>query len=710
MVSFRKSVIVMALLVIVTGIAVAQVTNPIVSCSTYNQQTARLRQEGVTELTPNLTFACTVYNQLANQGAPVTSGTLYDWEVLFPVNAPLTSSSYDDGSITEPTLTVDVVPTLLAGTPAATVRNWDHSAAASGVSEFASDPAGLPTFYATKGVVPGGIYNGNGTQNPGGGGSVIFAQVNMNPNGDTGLTGAGTSPVGTGFDTVYITISGLRVSALQLASNPPNYGGPLVLTVWAKPSQTKNGANQSNPGNVFLPLVNDIQQPTLAVTLGYAAPSLLVTETGFFDWRQCYDFTDGTPQYFQVDFAGLYSYAFAPPTDGWETNTVPSAGYGGTRLAFTISNNLLPGSPDPQDNFPAYVTVSVPSAIEVLNAGSVVVEALLVSNATPTGSGGTLADMSSLDAFVPDSNVLGGSAVTGTYYAGPWVNVDTTAGDQGSNLVVYEILPPTALANAVTTTLEVPVMGVLNAVPPSPYPPPDDGTAAVTLTFGGYAPWTPAQVPQLTPIPRFSGISELTTNQPLLEVDPCVTNLLYPYLVAGFNWDTGITVANTGLDPFGTNGMPALRGSYTGAGNDQPGVCYVYLYGSFDSNVASSTLGGPLVTDATNPPAPIIMGAAGFNGSATGDDPGHFIQPGTTSEDLILGVLELQYPKVDWNKHTWNGYAIAHCDFLYAHGYAFTVYHGGLETVTNGGNLSLGYLALVFNERGVGNSSENPRR
>jgi len=111
------------------------------------------------------------------------------------------------------------------------------------------------------------------------GGAVIFAQVNMNPDGDQSTAAAP--------DTVYIGIDNLRVSALGLASNPPNYGGPLVLTVWAKPSQTRNGANQSNPGNVFLPLVNGIQQATLTIGLGYAAPSLQVTAVGGFDWRLC---------------------------------------------------------------------------------------------------------------------------------------------------------------------------------------------------------------------------------------------------------------------------------------------------------------------------------------------------------------------------------------------------------------------------------------
>jgi hypothetical protein len=298
------------------------------------------------------------------------------------------------------------------------------------------------------------------------------------------------------------------------------------------------------------------------------------------------------------------------------------------------------------------------------------------------------------------SNTLNADAYYSPSDTSAWTTVDTSA---TGNMVVYEILP--GATDAVTTTLEVPIQGVLNATPPTPYPPPDDPSAQVTITMAGYAPWTGSPVPQITPIPRFV-MPPPITGLNLLTIDPCTTNLLYPYLVAGQGWDTGLTVANTGLDPFGAfvapGGMaitPAVPGE-SANGNDQPGICNVYFYGSFDR-------GAPLLTDATNPPAPVVLGAKGFNGSAAGDDPADFIQPGTTSEDLIQAILVLQYPKTDFTKHSWNGYAIATCDFLYAHGYAFTVYHG---TATNGGNLSLGYLALVFDQRGIVHPSQTPER
>ena len=197
---------------------------PVVTCSSYNQQSARLPAESQTEIIPSLTFSCTLYNQLANAGPPRPAGTLYDWEVLLPSNAPLTVSPTLIGGATEPQLTVEV---------------YRHG---SSVSE------GTATFYA-KAPSPGGIYPASGSS----GGAVIFPLVNMNPAGDHSTAAAP--------DTVYVTIDNLRASALQLASNPPSYGGPLLVTVWAKPSQTQNTLNQSNPANIFLPLVDNVPQP-----------------------------------------------------------------------------------------------------------------------------------------------------------------------------------------------------------------------------------------------------------------------------------------------------------------------------------------------------------------------------------------------------------------------------------------------------------------
>lgn len=458
MIRFRRLAPIIALLALVSAIALAAspAGAPVVSCGFYNQQTARLRQESQTELLPAITLSCTVYNQLPNTGTPRTSGTLYDWEVTFPGNAPLTVSAAMIGGASEPQLTVEVVP---------------HGI---------STGEGTYTFYAAK----SGIYAANGAS----GGAVIFSQVNMNPAGDHSTAAAP--------DTVYITIENLRVSALGLASNPPYFGGPLVLTLWASASQTRNAANQSNPGNIFLPLLNGVQQPTVTVGLGYAAPSLQVSivssppppPPSHHHNRGGHTPPPSNYQYFGVDFAELDSYAFAPPVDGWES----PAKDGGTRLAFVFSN----GSTDPNDAWPSFIDLFVPATIEVRDPvlGTVVV-ANYVQSPNADGSGGTVMPIQT-GTYSPNSTFLGANAAAGAYSSPQWVNIT------GTTLIVYEIAAVPPALPAVTTTLEVPVRGEIVA-PPTIYPPPDDPTAQVTITMAGFAPWTPAPTVQTAPIPRF---------------------------------------------------------------------------------------------------------------------------------------------------------------------------------------------------------------
>jgi hypothetical protein len=296
-----------------------------------------------------------------------------------------------------------------------------------------------------------------------------------------------------------------------------------------------------------------------------------------------------------------------------------------------------------------------------------------------------------------------GGAAGGYYANDPSGNWETVT----SNMVIYEILP--GADPAVTMTIEIPVVGYITATP-TIYPPPDDPSAAVTITTAGYAPWDPGPYPEVQPIPRFIQPPPFA-GTPLLEIDPCTTNLLYPYLVSGESWDTGVSVANTGMDPFYCYGPDCGQSFASGAAtgpnvygtsgyyNMQPGVCWFFFYGTLST--APST---PL------PPAqPVVLGWNGFtqgsNTAVLGDDPQDYIQPGQTGQALISVALMELYPSWVPTKSMWNGYAIAICDFLYAHGYAFSDFHG---TAAQGGNYSLGYLALVFDQRGIYHNSQRP--
>jgi hypothetical protein len=126
-------------------------------------------------------------------------------------------------------------------------------------------------------------------------------------------------------------------------------------------------------------------------------------------------------------------------------------------------------------------------------------------------------------------------------------------------------------------------------------------------------------------------------------ITPCQTSLLYPYIQTSRGWNTGIAISNTGSDPFGTLG--------------QANSCTFYFYGGTPSDT------NPIPTPATIP---------AFNTPV--------IPPGSTWANVAsnMGAIAFQ------------GYAIAQCNFRYAHGYAFVA--GSIST----SYVAQSYLALVL--------------
>jgi len=138
-----------------------------------------------------------------------------------------------------------------------------------------------------------------------------------------------------------------------------------------------------------------------------------------------------------------------------------------------------------------------------------------------------------------------------------------------------------------------------------------------------------------TNFPNFAASSVSATNSS--KFNTCTTTLLFPYVVNSAGFDTGITIANTSVDNFGTV--------------NQNGSCTLYWY----------------------------SGAAGSAGN-TSTSP-VTVNAGVTYANL-LSVLNPGF----------TGYAIAQCTFQYAHGFAFIT--DGFASPGRG--LSQGYLALAI--------------
>ncbi len=162
-----------------------------------------------------------------------------------------------------------------------------------------------------------------------------------------------------------------------------------------------------------------------------------------------------------------------------------------------------------------------------------------------------------------------------------------------------------------------------------------------------------------SPIPSIPYFANTSTTLSGSTFSACQTTLLFPFITNQQGFDTGLVVANTGLDYLNPTGKT------TSVASGQSGACTINFYGSTGAE------GG------TNPgTTPITV--ANFPSST--NKPITTIAPGTTHADLLSNVSP-----------GFQGYAIAVCPFLYARGYAFI--EMGLGTGTG---LAEGYLADVI--------------
>ena len=159
-------------------------------------------------------------------------------------------------------------------------------------------------------------------------------------------------------------------------------------------------------------------------------------------------------------------------------------------------------------------------------------------------------------------------------------------------------------------------------------------TSAISATVQ-YAPFSTSSA-----VPRFSAASA-TTDNGIVAITNCATTLLFPYVTVqpgktAEAWNTGIAIANTASDPFTTVG--------------QSGTCTLNFYGQ-DQTGAAKTLA-------------VTFGAAL---TANGGDPFGSVTP-ISQGTVAAGVLTS--PSA-FGTGQFSGYAIAQCNFQFAHGDLF---------------------------------------
>jgi hypothetical protein len=211
--------------------------------------------------------------------------------------------------------------------------------------------------------------------------------------------------------------------------------------------------------------------------------------------------------------------------------------------------------------------------------------------------------------------------------------------------VVYEVYSITQESFGNPETVEIEV-GIDYDVP-GPL-----GTATVKGTF---APLSTIQTMNASaPEPRFADTGEAKT---FLEIGPCRTILLFPFVTNQAGFDTGIAIANTSADPMGTT--------------NQAGVCKLNYYGNTNAGAAPAVQTSPSVPAGGHLVFALSGGGGVYapNGGLTACAAGNCVAP------------------------LFQGYVFAICEFQFAHGYAFISDLGATK-------LAQGYLALVVPDRG----------
>lgn len=553
MADFRRVLTALAVVVLIMGFAstASAQTTPPVTCTATAAVPPLLRAEGMTELVGDIVLRCTGGTPLdpATDNIPVANFT------VFLGNTNVTSRILGDlgGTVrrTEALLLIDEPSGDALTAPA----NAQFGCPAAIVGTCPPTPGGtVPNLYQ-------GLWNA------------------VSPNAIT-FIGVPINPPGTTAERVF-RITNVRANASVIGAGT---GGI--------PGQIQAFITISGPTSV--PVNTPVQ------TVGFVQTGLATSVSGAGTLRQCQSILRD-PRRAAVTFTETFATSFKIRTlseDGAPSQGVPGAIYNtesGLIIGSVAGNSRTAGLADfgtrlraTFNNIPNGLAVWV-SLVNIDEDGNPV-----ASNATPFAQLTATSQAGSMSAFATVSATAG------------LVQVPIT---DGTGVAVWEVLNASPLA---TESLRFGVHFASTANPGANIP--ALGTGTVSLSF---APAPPAflvdvgGLPAATtpPIPRFvnTGVS-----RNVVTIVACRTNLLFPFVTNQAGFDTGLAIANTSADPFGTT--------------PQTGTCTWNFFGA-------------------NAPAAI------------------------TTAPVAGGTVEVTTASA--SAPNFQGYVIAVCDFEFAHGYAF---------------------------------------
>jgi len=654
MVDFRKWLLALAVVALLLGIgssaANAQST---FSCSATSGVPNIVRAEGITELLGDLVLNCT--------GGTATpfGGLVPPQNVQVSINTNITSRIVSGTNISEALLMID------EPFPAATGNPPPPIGPAAGTSNATTQLACLAvnntncqiiSTNGTAGLIgPAGNYNGSvghpnifqGFQN--GVNTIAWNGVPIDAPGTAG--------------TRVIRITNVRANAFQLGVSSTLIPTQISMIVAVSGStfisilQPSNGnvVGQVSPGLVQPPTVTWLSSPTFHGPAAYqqcnsvntyllSPPGLTVTDGGI-----AVSVTEGfaasfkTQNYAQVEnvryLIGAADYVAPGNISAASLQNIPGFTYVTESGFFSDASGLTQSTSEPvglaDHGTQVQFTVSGVGAGVTLYAPTYVFLTGSYGGSTPVGVAVLVSQSAISSGAISSSTAIpiayapaGGGNTTATN-PNPLVAVSTSG---TSATLVYEIYYADP---SVQETLTVPLHVEYTSNTGSNIPATTTTPATVGVEFSPQSTVTTAS--STAPIPRFGPSGSPVS---LFTISPCSCNLLFPFVtnIAGF--DTGVAIANTSLDPYGTS--------------PQTGTVTLNYYGT--------TSGG----GAAPPKAVSSAVAGGQELIFTVSNGGNFGIPATPG---------------------FEGYIIAQANFQYCHGFAFISDVGAQK-------LAEGYLAI----------------
>jgi len=640
---FRKLFIALATGALFAGLASAQVGTgttasglPFTCGVTNGAVTPTLRAEGYTELTGDIVIVC-------SGGATLATGSLIPTaNITLFLNTTVTSRllpTTTAPNASEALLLVDEPGSSLSGYGPQVPQNF------CGNSNVGAGPGGCVEYVGTSTNTPMGAVSGVPVQTSPAGtsaGANVFQGVTSG-NQVTFYGIPAMAPATSGETRVY-RITNVRVNANGVTAGGATPGSVTAslsinsstslaitnstLTVGfveqgLSPTGTllRNSGNSGSSSGGSLAQCSSVSVTSTSSTA--AGVGILQFQENFataFKIRQS-SISQNVPGTIYNSESGFIEPLVNAASTTLGTTSVAGLADFGTRLKATFNN------------VPAGVSlyVSTHDVINDFNGGftspyTAYQAALVVSEAASDGGNGA---GPALSAQTSTFAVVQNTASVLVPYAPVAINAAT-----GTGMAVWEIIN-TNPNQIDTVDFGLYINYSANAAANSPAP----GTITVTLSFaptpagGSFTSTTGAAASSTLPIPRFSDSLDITKN--VATVNLCTTPMLFPYVINVNGFDTGIAIANTTTDPFGTAA--------------QAGTCSLYFYGS---SAPTATGTNPFVT-------PVIA-------------------TGTVYANLASTLAS-----------GFSGYMIANCNFQFAHGFAFVSDVGAR-------NLAMGYLALIF--------------